>query len=221
MDTTLLSNLDWINLPQPIGLLGGSFDPVQNAHIEIAKMALSSGFVKSVVFVPAKQNPLKLNSPIAKIEDRIYMLQLALADFDNCFISDIEATLPTPSYTFDTICQVQKLLNPESEIFFLGGTDLLEDLHKWNKIHDILKIISGFLVFSRNISAKQAIEKLTAHFNQDEVALFKPIDIDAKFKEISASEFRKLQLSGKKIQSFVPKKVLDFVLQNKTYSNKM
>ncbi len=217
---SLISDSDWIDLPRPIGLLGGSFDPVQIAHIEIARAALVSGLVKSVVFIPAKQNPLKANSPIAKIEDRITMLQIALDGIDNCYISNIEALLPTPSYTYDTICQIQKFTSQSAEILFLGGTDLLEDLHKWHKIHEVLKILSGFVVFSRNILAKEAIYNLSGHFSKDEVGLFKPIDIDIKFKEISASEFRKLQLSGKKIQNFVPKKVLDFVLQNNIYSNK-
>ncbi len=219
MDSKLISDSDWVNLPQPIGLLGGSFDPVQNAHIEMARTSISSNIVKSVVFIPAQQNPHKSLTPTAPVDDRIQMLRLGLSNLTNCYVSDIENSLPVPSYTIDTIEQVQKFLGDKAKIFFLGGSDLLPDFHRWNRAHDIVSKLEGFVVFSRITSAKSEIAKLACNFSEEELSVFIPFEIDEKYKEISASAFRNLQKQGVDIKDLVPEQVLEYIKSKNLYFN--
>ncbi|MCF0113844.1 MAG: nicotinate-nicotinamide nucleotide adenylyltransferase, partial [Erysipelotrichaceae bacterium] len=85
-----------------IGLFGGSFDPVHNGHIELAKYVRKQCALDEIWFLPTVKTPLK-DFKQTDYEDRVAMLKYALKPFKRLKVSTIEATLPIPSYTINTV----------------------------------------------------------------------------------------------------------------------
>ena len=123
-----------------IGVLGGSFDPVHNAHIALAEAAYRQLGLDEIIFMPARQAALKPSDACASPEQRAKMLEIALesADFPHS-ISDIETRRRGISYSIDTVRELLAL-RPDSEIFWIIGSDHLPKLSKWKDIAEFCKL---------------------------------------------------------------------------------
>ncbi|VEU77862.1 nicotinate-nucleotide adenylyltransferase [Mycoplasmopsis columbinasalis] len=119
-----------------IGLFGGSFNPVHKGHLEIARLASKQLELDQIIFIPAAKNPFKKKQSIADSQDRINMLNLALADEPNFTVSEFETKRGGVSYTFETIRYFRQKF-PNDQLFFLMGSDLLPKLNKWEYIEEI------------------------------------------------------------------------------------
>jgi nicotinate-nucleotide adenylyltransferase len=128
-----------------IGLFGGTFDPVHRGHLAIAAQAAEELRLDRVLFIPAADPPHKRKT-WADYGQRVAMLEAALADDDRFSISLIEAELPAPSYTVDTLLELRKRL--AGQFYFLIGADSLLELHLWHRFQDLLKL-TKFIVISR------------------------------------------------------------------------
>jgi len=91
-----------------IGVLGGTFDPVHNGHLAMARAALNKFGLQRVIFVPAAISPYKTGEPVASGDDRVAMLQRAIDGCPEYRISGIELERGGISYTIDTILQLQR-----------------------------------------------------------------------------------------------------------------
>src|SRR5262245_30605198 len=121
-----------------IGVFGGSFDPVHLAHLVLAEQCREHAQLDRVLFVPAFRQPLKGQLHHARFEQRVEMLQLAVAGYPVFEVSEIEKGRD-PSYTVDTL----KLLHdqhPNDELFLLLGTDCLPSLPDWYLPQEIAKL---------------------------------------------------------------------------------
>lgn len=178
-------------------IFGGSFDPIHNGHINIAKRALEVLNADKVIFLPAKNARWK--SKKASDYDRLNMIKLAINDYPMFEVSTIElnSTRDT-NYTFDTINEFEKSDN--DELYFLIGYDQLNQLDKWYKIEELSKIIK-FVCFSRpdyQINSKNAT-------NYDVFV------INENVSDASSTKVREL------IDLDVPLKVLDYISENDLY----
>jgi nicotinate-nucleotide adenylyltransferase len=157
------------NIKKRIGLFGGTFDPVHKGHISIACQAAEEAQLDQVLFIPAADPPHKA-APGASYWHRICMLEAALTgtavEQDRFALSFLEAELPFPSYTVDTLFELKKrLCNPRC--YFIIGADSLLDLHRWYQYQKLLSL-THFIVLSRpgiSLAAMQAaIERLPGFF---------------------------------------------------------
>lgn len=130
-----------------IGLFGGSFDPVHNGHIELAKTVLKNSHLDEIWFIPTFDQPLK-DDHVESFINRMKLLEVALKPYRNINICDIEASLPTPSYTYNTVNKLKKLY-PKYNLYWIIGDDQIPNLDKWYKIDELLKLIQ-FIVVNRN-----------------------------------------------------------------------
>lgn len=130
-----------------IGLFGGSFDPVHKGHIELAKTVLKNSDLDEIWFIPTFDQPFKDNH-VESFENRKKLLEVALKPYRNIKICDIEESLPTPSYTYNTVSKLQKNY-PNYNLFWIIGDDQIPNLDKWYKIEELLKLIQ-FIVVNRN-----------------------------------------------------------------------
>jgi nicotinate-nucleotide adenylyltransferase len=106
----------------------------------------------TLVFVPAAQNPLKANAPHASAEDRVQMIQLAVADAlpdISCAICTIELTRPGPSYTVDTVAAFRSALPSQAELVLLLGGDSVRGIERWQRYEDLLRLLSAVWVALR------------------------------------------------------------------------
>ena len=123
-----------------IGVLLGSFDPPHMGHLHMANTILNKELVDKIMFVPTVQNPWKENSTDFKI--RCFMIQMALNDMDNCYLSTVESRISEPYYSYKTLELLQQEY-PDDELYLIVGSDL--DIKNWNKgqwIIDNFKIIT-------------------------------------------------------------------------------
>lgn len=158
---------------QRIGLFGGTFDPVHKAHLSIARQAAEEARLDEVLFLPAADPPHK-KAPGAAYQHRVAMLESVLGASpttaeDRFAVSLLEAELPFPSYTVETLYELKRRL-PNSRCYFIIGADSLLDLHRWCQYQELLTL-TRFIVISRpgivHRIMQQALERLPGSFQPD------------------------------------------------------
>lgn len=129
-----------------IGVFGGTFNPVHNGHLRAAEEARLALGLERLLFVPAGNPPLK-EKGLAEIDDRLRMVDMAIADNPFFELSLAEADASVKSYTVDTL-RVLERENPGHSLVFIMGVDAFCEIHRW-KDPDGLMSLSDFAVFSR------------------------------------------------------------------------
>ena len=127
-------------MPRAIGLLGGTFNPVHEGHLSIAREALSLFALDAVWFIPCAVPPHKPAHNLASNEDRLAMLRLALAGEPRFDALPIEFDRPGKSYTVDTVRALQAL-HPGDGFVFIIGADTLPELHTWHQPLELLSLV--------------------------------------------------------------------------------
>jgi nicotinate-nucleotide adenylyltransferase len=191
-----------------IGLYFGSFNPIHNGHLHVANQALQQCFSDQVWFVVSPHNPFKESKLLADENQRLHMAQLACSGKTNLYISDIEFTLPRPSYTIDTIrALIQK--HPEHLFHLIIGEDNLMAFDRW-KTFDMLLELAELLVYPRTHKTPTLRVSLTPyeariHFLSGELV------------DISATDIRMRVHRGESITDLTPPQVARYILENSIY----
>jgi nicotinate-nucleotide adenylyltransferase len=182
-----------------IAVYSGSFNPVHNGHIAIAKAALNEGY-DEVWLIVSPKNPHKKERDLWPFEDRIYMAELAVADQPRIKVSDCENLLPRPSYTINTLEFLQKSW-PENKFRLLIGEDNLVNFHLWKNYRLILESF-GLIVYPR---ASQPLRQVG--FDQYISKMKAPL------LDVSSSEIRKRLTDNASIHNLVPHSVEKYILE--------
>lgn len=186
-----------------IGFYGGCFNPPTNAHMAFAKGAIEKYNLDKVIFVPMGDSYEKKN--LARAEERLKMLEIAIAKMKNLEISDIEIKENKKLSTYDAFKMFESLYSND-DVFFLMGADSFIKLVNNGEMHDLRKF--KCIVFERD--GFDVIHYLKDFPN---VMLLE----NKEHKNKSASEFRNLIKNGNINQDIVPKEVLDYIIENKIY----
>ena len=151
-------------------LFFGSFNPIHNGHLAIAKEAIKKLDITHVLFVISPQSPFKVNSPILEFDKRVHLLELGLKTdkelSHRASISLIEKTLPRPNYTFNSLVEIKKNY-PEKELLLLIGDDLLAYLRHWYRQKWIVENFS-FIIYPRISKEKTLKESKEIKLNIDQ-----------------------------------------------------
>jgi nicotinate-nucleotide adenylyltransferase len=131
-----------------LGLLGGSFNPVHNGHLAIARQTREALGLDQILFIPANLPPHKPNGSLAPAQDRYEMVRLAVASDPSLAISDVEIRRPGKSYSIDTIRLLQQEYGVQTQLFFLIGLDAFLDFPSWRDPQTLLELCQ-FVVLSR------------------------------------------------------------------------
>lgn len=118
------------------GLFFGSFNPIHVGHLIIANYMATQTDLREVWMVVSPHNPLKHKQSLARDYDRLHLVQIAVAENPLLKASDIEFSLPKPSYTIDTLIYLKEKY-PNRDFVLIMGSDNLATLEKW-KNYDIL-----------------------------------------------------------------------------------
>lgn len=126
--------------PHRIGVFGGTFDPIHFGHLQLAEQAIKEVKLSKLLFIPAAKPPHK-NGIITPIEHRLAMLELVCEGSKHFSCSSIEAELPKPSYTVDTLVELIKRYPGDAELYFIIGGDAFLDLMTWKSYTEILSMV--------------------------------------------------------------------------------
>lgn len=126
--------------PHRIGVFGGTFDPIHFGHLQLAEQAIKEVKLSKLLFIPAAKPPHK-NGIITPIEHRLAMLELVCEGSKHFSCSSIEAELPKPSYTVDTLLELIKRYPGDAELYFIIGGDAFLDLMTWKSYTEILSMV--------------------------------------------------------------------------------
>lgn len=130
-----------------IAVLGGSFNPVHFGHVSLARNVAGSGLVDEVWLSLSPRNPFKSRDQLSDTTQRLRLLAEALKDEPNLRYTDIELSLPEPSYTIDALDKLSEL-HPDCRFVWLIGSDNLPGLTKWKDWQRLLTSY-GVIVYPR------------------------------------------------------------------------
>jgi nicotinate-nucleotide adenylyltransferase len=208
-----------------IGLFGGTFDPVHCGHLAIAEQAAEELRLEQMLFIPAPDPPHKRKT-VATYGQRIAMLELALAGQSRFSVSLLEAELPVPSYTVDTLLELRKRLT--GQFYFLIGADSLLELYLWYRLEELLRL-TNFAVISRPGIAldamRQAIARLPGDFLPNDAGQMRWQREDGtafvllinRLKEDVSSTAIRAQLRRGDTTELLDRKVMEYVEQEGLY----
>ena len=187
-----------------IGLFFGSFNPIHVGHLIIANTMATNTDLEQVWFVVSPQNPFKKNKSLLHEFDRYDMVEKAIADNHQFKATDIEFSMPKPSYTIDTLTRLQEKF-PQHTFKLIIGEDNLAQFKNWKNYQAILDYF-GLYVYPR----PQAI----AH----EFAAHPAVQfIQAPLLDISATFIRECLKNNRSIRYLVPEAVQSMIARKKFY----
>lgn len=188
-----------------IGLFFGSFNPIHIGHLILANYILEHSDMQELWFVVSPQNPFKDKKSLLKDHNRLDMVQLAIKNYPKMRASNVEFSLPTPSYTIDTLTYLQEK-HPDYSFSLIMGEDNLKSLHKWKNYKLLLKnhqIIVYPRILGEDISTPLNVTELKNHENIHQ--------IDAPIIELSATEIRNMIKEGKNTRPMLPPEVFEYL----------
>ena len=196
-----------------IGVLGGTFDPIHIGHLKVAEEVAARLELTRVLFIPAGQPWLKLNNAVSPVQPRLEMVRLAIADDPRFKLSTIEVERPGPTYSVDTIAQLQSQLGAGDEIFFVLGWDNLSQLPQWRQPQRLIEMcrLAAVPRVDFPLPDLPALEKALPGITE-RVILFDRPRID-----INASVIRQRVARGLAIDELVPAAVEGYIREQGLY----
>ena len=187
-----------------IGLYFGSFNPIHHGHLIIANHILQHCGLQQVWFVVSPQNPHKPSAGLLNEYHRLYLVQLAVEDEPGLKASDVEFSLPGPSYPADTLAYLKEKY-PQHDFSIIMGSDSFQNIRRW-KNPDYILNNHRIYVYKRH------------GFEPGNEALSPNVQVvEAPLLQISATHIRKMIKEGKSIRYLVPEKVLAEIERNGYY----
>jgi nicotinate-nucleotide adenylyltransferase len=185
-----------------LAIFGGTFDPIHQAHLAIAREAAERCGLDRVLLVPAANPPHKTGVTHTPYEHRIRMAELACRAQPHLEVSRLEEGTEW-SYSIDTIEKVRARMSDGDDLFFVIGADAFADIRTWHRWRDVVRAVC-FLVVSRpggtyDVPTEARVQRL-----------------DRLEMSISSSEIRRQLAAGERPPE-VPRPVLDYILEHRLY----
>ncbi|HIJ80394.1 MAG TPA: nicotinate (nicotinamide) nucleotide adenylyltransferase [Desulfuromonadales bacterium] len=210
-----------------VGLLGGSFNPVHNAHLQVAAEARSACLLDRVIFIPTADPPHKPLAGGVSFEIRSAMVKLAIAGRADYEISTIEAERPGKSYSIDTIRAFRQRC-PDDDLFFIIGGDSFAEIGLWHRYADIFCECNLIVAERPGCRLNDPLEALPDavrgkfRLNEEEKSLLHESGHLVKFirgtpLDLSSTEIRRKAAEGADISSCVPFDVAHYISLKRIY----
>lgn len=178
------------------GLYGGSFNPIHNGHIAIARQMIEKAGLNEVWFMVSPQNPLKERNTLLDDAKRLEMARKALEEQPRMKACDYEFALPRPSYTWHTLQSLWRDY-PDREFVLMIGADNWAHFGRWYHADDIMRTCN-ILIYPRR------------GYNVDALSLPARAQlVDTSLYDVSSTEIRQLIKEGRDISRLVPADIVD------------
>jgi len=213
----------------PLGLLGGTFDPVHNAHLALAQAALHELGLSGVRWIPSGR-PGHRNAPATAVEHRIAMLRLALAGEPRFTLDETDALSTEPTYTVNTLARLRRELGPSLPLVFIIGADQLAALDTWRdwrrlfeSAHIAVAERPGYPVAREQLPAPVAAELAARETAAPGALAVQPAGHIIRFAmtllDVSATAIRAALAQNKPPGTQLPAPVLSYIQSHTLYRN--
>ena len=184
-----------------VGILGGNFNPVHNAHLVVADQVRQQLGLDKVLLMPEYKPPhVDAKGTIAE-HHRLKMLELAIEGIEGLEIEMIELERKGISYTYDTMLLLNER-DPDTDYYFIIGADMVDYLPKWHRIDELVEIVQFVGVQRPRYKAGTS---------------YPVIWVDVPLMDISSSMVRDFLAKGRTPNFMLPKPVLDYIKKEGLY----
>ena len=201
--------------PKRVGIFGGSFNPIHNAHISLVTAFAKKLKLDKVLIIPTANSPHKAPNSLIDPIHRLNMCKLACEGVKKAEVCDIEITRQGISYTVDTLAMLKELY-PDSELFLLMGADMFMTFDTWREPDRILSMASICTVPRNDDDEKILREKEKEYIANGA----KSFILDIKKIDISSTMIRQLTYNDESFTKYVDPKVEKYIYANYLYMNK-
>lgn len=199
---------------QRIGILGGTFNPIHNAHLELAQQALKKYHLSKVLFIPNSHPPHKPVEGLTSATDRYNMAELTLAGHAGFILSRAELNRRGKSYAVDTV-KILETEYPRAFFFYIMGVDAINDILSWKKPLELFDRCEFIIATRPGANTRQF--KRILRFPILEKYRHKIHMLEFK-NETSSTEIRRRLKKGLPVTDMVPESVLKYIKLYKLYS---
>lgn len=213
-------------------IYGGTFDPVHNGHLKVARRVQRLFGLDEMIFVPACVPPHKRNSGITSAFHRFAMLALATKEDERLRVSTIELEQPDRPYAVDTVAQLQERLGSDCRLFFVMGADSWSEITTWREWQRLLTMCDHIVVtrpgFEMHLdSSDVAVADIRGKSDNEiqavvaESAKSRVFVTDTVFEDVSATAIRAAVRNGRReeLSKLVPPEVAVYVEKYGLYKN--
>ena len=190
-----------------IGILGGTFDPIHNAHLLLGECAREQFSLDRVIYIPNNLAHLANRKEVSSGDIRYQMVKMAISDNPYFTCSRLEIDKPEGSYTIDTINDL-KLMYPGDELYMILGGDSIIGIDTWYKAAELLKSCI-ILAAVREQDDLPALDKKRRELNKMYGADIRLMTFNRI--DISSTEIRERVKTGRSVRYYMPAECIEFM----------
>lgn len=210
-----MNNQDFWKKYNCIGIMGGTFNPIHNGHILLAKNAYEQfSDIEQIIFMPNAMPKYKDSDDIVDSTHRLAMVYRGIKKYDWAYLSDAEIKRGGITYTYDTLMEINSI-NPSIRIYFIIGADSLANIRKWFRYQDVLAMCT-LLVAKREGETSDIVSMGEKLMNEYDFCQIEYIDMEEY--DASSTEIRATIKSGNMPYDLLPEEVSEYIVENELYS---
>ena len=199
-----------------IGIMGGTFDPIHNAHLMLGRQALKEYHLDEIWFMPSHNPPHKTDHRVTGTKDRCEMVKLAIAGEPRFRFSDFEISRAGNTYTAQTL-KLLKEAYPKHTFFFIVGADSLYHIESWYDPEEVMRQVTILAAGRECEDASCTLEEQAAYLIKKYGAAIFLLHSDTM--EVSSQELREREMNGGRIHNLVPENVERYIEEHGLYQN--
>ena len=181
-----------------VGILGGTFDPIHNGHLILAREAIEQLRLDELLFIPAALSPHKPGKSPAPADARVAMIRAAIEGEPQFCLDTLELERPAPSYAVETI-EALRGREPVSQFVYLIGEDNVARLSTWRRFAELSQIVQFVVLDRTGLKTEHPFPTVRRHV------------------DISATDIRNRVARGQSIRYLVPPAVEEIIRQRQLY----
>jgi nicotinate-nucleotide adenylyltransferase len=221
-----------MKLASPLGIFGGTFDPIHNGHIYPILEGAKKVNIKKVALMPC-YIPSHKNPAIASSEDRLKMVELVCADYPLFYPDSRDINRGKPTFSVDSLKEIREAM-PTTPLCFFIGSDSFQNLLKWHKWQTLFSLCH-FVVCERKVETVNGLKDYSGDLYTPQLQkllkqrqIFTPLALhnslaghiyvaNTQTLTVSSSEIRQLLHKNQVVKELLPPNILDYIQQHKLY----
>lgn len=217
-----------------IGIFGGTFNPIHIAHLDVAEQCREAMGLDFVVFVPSAMPPHKEVEQGITPEHRLNMVRIACEGNPYFKVSDVELTLPRPSYSVRTIEMMQEHYGDSAKLFFIAGMDSFLEIGSWHAVDRLIRLCDFVVSFRPGADYKKlakfrfvrevdvatldALDQKVRTMGKMEMVSGRDLWLVSTVRmDVSSTDIRKKLHMKRSVKYLLPDKVESYIIQNRLY----